>query len=240
MLGRSQFPAGPALAWTVSGPAIDDRAGFFSYFSTTDRTACPADGSAARCRAEGLSIEPMNRSQCSRRVWPRSLKIQVEAFAAWKCRSGSGCAVIASECTERCAECSKMFPRCVNDRAKVSWNRRECVKVRRFRFERVGADVASGRLTACRLSWRAGSVGDGTAVAVFAARAMILLEATRASAGRVGGHARKIAPIFFPRIALAPRIVTARKTIAHTPSALARNLPVPINWKRSKIVFVMG
>ena len=53
-------------------------------------------------------------------------------------------------------------------------------------------------------------------------------------------HTRKIAPIFFPRITLAPMIVAARKTMAHTPRALANSLPVPMSWNSSKIVFVIG
>ena len=42
-------------------------------------------------------------------------------------------------------------------------------------------------------------------------------------------HARKIAPIFFPSISDALKIVAAKNTIAHTPSALAMYLPVPIS-----------
>ena len=40
-------------------------------------------------------------------------------------------------------------------------------------------------------------------------------------------HARNNAPILFPNTALAPRIVTPRNAIAHTPKALATDRPVP-------------
>ncbi len=43
----------------------------------------------------------------------------------------------------------------------------------------------------------------------------------------------KTAPSRLPSIQLLPRIVTARKTIAHTPSAEAMYLPVPISWNSS-------
>ena len=46
-------------------------------------------------------------------------------------------------------------------------------------------------------------------------------------------HARKMAPIFFPIRALAPRSVTARSAIAQTPMALAMPGPSP---RRSKSV----
>ena len=46
-------------------------------------------------------------------------------------------------------------------------------------------------------------------------------------------QARKRAPSFFPRIRLAPRMVTARKTMAHTPRAEAMYWPTPMSWKSS-------
>ena len=40
-------------------------------------------------------------------------------------------------------------------------------------------------------------------------------------------------PIFLPRIRLAPRMVTAKKSIAQTPNAAAMYLPVPMSWNSS-------
>ncbi len=46
-------------------------------------------------------------------------------------------------------------------------------------------------------------------------------------------HARNSAPIRLPNTALAPRIVTPRNAIAHTPSALATARPVPSRLNNS-------
>lgn len=47
------------------------------------------------------------------------------------------------------------------------------------------------------------------------------------------GQTRKRAPIFLPRMRLLPTMVTARKTMAQTPRALAMYFPVPMSWKSS-------
>ncbi len=62
----------------------------------------------------------------------------------------------------------------------------------------------------------------------------VLMPSRPAVSGRRGGdHARNRAPSFLPRIRLLPRMVTVRKAIAHTPSAEATYLPVPMSWKSS-------
>ena len=46
-------------------------------------------------------------------------------------------------------------------------------------------------------------------------------------------HTRKRAPSFLPNSKLAPMMVTARNTMAHTPRAEATYLPVPMSWNNS-------